>query len=98
MPSRWTRRSATLSLRTTSRTEDSGPRVYRAAVLVLPDPQFASDATQEAFEKAYARWRRLNKQQWVAGWVMTRVEPLSQGAWATQCECAAATSPRGSYN
>jgi len=45
--------------------------VYRAAVLTARDPQQALDATQEAFEKAYARWWRLSRHEWAGGWVMT---------------------------
>ncbi len=29
------------------------------------------DATQEAFKRAYVRWRRLSRQEWAGGWVMT---------------------------
>jgi RNA polymerase sigma-70 factor (ECF subfamily) len=44
----------------------------RAAVLVAcGDPEVASDATQEAFVRAFARWPRLAKQSWRTGWVMT---------------------------
>ena len=32
--------------------------------MVAPDPQLALDATQGAFERAFARWRRLSKQEW----------------------------------
>lgn len=31
----------------------------------------ASDATQEAFGRAYARWSRLSKHPWAGGWVAT---------------------------
>lgn len=31
----------------------------------------ASDATQEAFGRAYARWSRLSKHPWAGGWVTT---------------------------
>ena len=54
-------------------------RVYRAAVLVAPDPQLALDATQGAFERAFARWRRLSKQEWAGGWVMTTALNLARG-------------------
>ena len=53
-------------------------RVYRAAVLVAPDPQLALDATQEAFERAFARWRRLSRQEWAGGWVMTTALNLAR--------------------
>ena len=47
------------------------PSVYRAASMLCGDPSLAEDATQEAFARALARWRRLSRQPWVAGWVTT---------------------------
>ena len=47
------------------------PQVYRAAFLATSDRDLAFDATQEAFKKAYARWRRLQRHEWAGGWVMT---------------------------
>lgn len=47
------------------------PQVYRAAYLATSDPDAAFDATQEAFKRAYARWRRLRRHEWAGGWVMT---------------------------
>ena len=31
----------------------------------------AEDAAQEAFVRAYARWRRLEKEEWAGAWVTT---------------------------
>jgi RNA polymerase sigma-70 factor, ECF subfamily len=45
--------------------------VFRAAYLVSGDRDVAQDAAQEAFARALARWRRLCKEPWAAGWVMT---------------------------
>jgi RNA polymerase sigma-70 factor (ECF subfamily) len=45
--------------------------VFRAAYVVSGDRDAAEDATQEAFARALARWRRLGKEPRVAGWVMT---------------------------
>lgn len=45
--------------------------VYRACFAFCGSRELALDATQEAFGRAYARWQRLNKQQWAGGWVMT---------------------------
>jgi RNA polymerase sigma factor (sigma-70 family) len=45
--------------------------VFRAAFLLCGDRSTAEDATQEAFARALARWRRLDGQPWAAGWVMT---------------------------
>ncbi len=44
--------------------------VFRAAYVVSGDREAAEDATQEAFARALARWRRLERESWVAGWVM----------------------------
>lgn len=45
--------------------------VFRAVYLLCGDRQLAEDATQEAFARALARWRRLHGQPWAAGWVTT---------------------------
>lgn len=45
--------------------------VYRAALAFSGHRDYALDATQEAFARAYVRWRRLRAQPWVGGWVMT---------------------------
>jgi RNA polymerase sigma-70 factor (ECF subfamily) len=47
------------------------PNVYRAAFLMTRSRDTAFDATQGAFERAYVRWRRLRKEPWAGGWVMT---------------------------
>jgi RNA polymerase sigma-70 factor, ECF subfamily len=46
-------------------------RVFRAVALVCGDRGVAEDATQEAFARALARWRRLRDAPWAAGWVTT---------------------------
>lgn len=45
--------------------------VFRAAYVVCGDRDLAQDAAQEAFARALARWRRLGREPWAAGWVMT---------------------------
>ncbi|HYO60361.1 MAG TPA: sigma-70 family RNA polymerase sigma factor [Actinomycetota bacterium] len=45
--------------------------VFRAACLATGNSDVASDATQEAFGRAYARWSRLSKHPWAGGWVTT---------------------------
>jgi RNA polymerase sigma-70 factor (ECF subfamily) len=45
--------------------------VFRAVALVCGDRGIAEDATQEAFARALARWRRLRDAPWAAGWVTT---------------------------
>ena len=47
------------------------PRVYRAAWLLAHHDEDALDATQEAFGRAFARWRRLRRHEWAVGWVIT---------------------------
>lgn len=46
-------------------------RVYRAAWLLARDEHDALEAAQEAFARAFARWKRLRNEDWVAGWVIT---------------------------
>jgi RNA polymerase sigma factor (sigma-70 family) len=45
--------------------------VFRAACLATGNADVASDATQEAFGRAYARWARLSRHPWAGGWVTT---------------------------
>jgi RNA polymerase sigma-70 factor (ECF subfamily) len=47
------------------------PSVFRAVLLMCGDRGIAEDATQEAFARALARWRRLGGHAWAAGWVTT---------------------------
>lgn len=46
-------------------------RVFKAIYLSCGDRELAHDITQEAFQRAFARWRRLSKHEWAGGWVMT---------------------------
>ena len=46
-------------------------RVLDSAFAFSGDRDAATDATQEAFARAFARWRRLSRQEWVGGWVTT---------------------------
>jgi RNA polymerase sigma factor (sigma-70 family) len=45
--------------------------VCRSVALMCGDPAAAEDATQEAFARALARWRRLRDVPWVSGWITT---------------------------
>jgi RNA polymerase sigma factor (sigma-70 family) len=51
--------------------ETEFPNVCRTVALMCGDPSVAEDATQEAFARALARWRRLRDAPWIAGWVTT---------------------------
>ena len=44
--------------------------VFGAAYLATGDPEAAADIAQEAFKRAFMRWRRLQKETWAGGWVM----------------------------
>jgi RNA polymerase sigma-70 factor (ECF subfamily) len=45
--------------------------VYKAVSFAMGDSDEARDATQEAFRRAFVRWRRLSRHDWAGGWVMT---------------------------
>jgi RNA polymerase sigma-70 factor (ECF subfamily) len=47
------------------------PAVFRAVRLFCGDAVVAEDATQEAFARALARWKRIGSRPWAAGWVTT---------------------------
>jgi RNA polymerase sigma-70 factor, ECF subfamily len=46
-------------------------RVLDSAFAFSGDRDAAMDATQEAFARAFARWRRLSRKEWAGGWVTT---------------------------
>ena len=46
-------------------------RVFRAAALFCGHADVARDSAQEAFVRAFERWRRLEGEPWNEGWVMT---------------------------
>jgi RNA polymerase sigma-70 factor, ECF subfamily len=46
-------------------------RVFDSAFAFSGDRDAATDATQEAFARAFARWRRLSRKEWAGGWVTT---------------------------
>lgn len=45
--------------------------VGKACLAFCGDRELALDATQEAFVRAFVRWRGLQNAPWVGGWVMT---------------------------
>jgi len=55
-------------------------KVFRAALVICRDPDAAEDATQEAFARALARWRRLREEPWAPGWVITTAMNLARRA------------------
>lgn len=46
-------------------------RVFDSAYSYSGDQQAALDASQEAFARAFARWRRLSRHDWAGAWVTT---------------------------
>jgi RNA polymerase sigma-70 factor, ECF subfamily len=74
--------------------------VFRGCFLMTGSREVALDATQEAFTRAYVHWRRLRRQPWAGGWVMTTAlnvcrrrarDPLPVGARHEKAASAAAT-------
>ena len=49
---------------------DEYKSVFGAAYLATGDREAAADIAQEAFKRAFMRWRRLSKEEWAGGWVM----------------------------
>jgi RNA polymerase sigma-70 factor, ECF subfamily len=45
--------------------------VYRAVFVATGDEDGSLEATQEAFKRAFVRWRRLSQHDWAGGWTMT---------------------------
>lgn len=56
----------------------SFPRVFAAVRAFCGDVDVAHDATQEAFARAYARWRRVKETGWPQAWVTTTAMNLSR--------------------
>lgn len=46
-------------------------RVLASAYAFCRHREAALDATQEAFARAFARWRRLEREEWAGAWVAT---------------------------
>lgn len=56
------------------------PLVFRAALAFDGRREEALDATQEAFARAFSRWRRLRNEAWAGGWVMRTAMNLCKRA------------------
>jgi RNA polymerase sigma-70 factor, ECF subfamily len=63
--------------------------VFRAVFRLCGDRAVAEDATQEAFARALARWRRLRGKGWAAGWVTTTALNVARRALRRRPEPAA---------
>ncbi len=70
------------------------PQVYRAAYAVTGDGEVAFDLAQEAFARAYARWRRLSREEWAGGWVMTTALNLAKRRFRRQEPALPEPDPR----
>ncbi|HYN36846.1 MAG TPA: sigma-70 family RNA polymerase sigma factor [Actinomycetota bacterium] len=44
--------------------------VFGAAYLATGDREASADIAQEAFKRAFMRWKRLRDETWAGGWVM----------------------------
>ncbi len=53
-------------------------KVYASALTMTTEPESARDAAQEAFVRAYARWKRLRSESWAEGWVLTTAMNLAR--------------------
>lgn len=54
-------------------------RVLASAYAFCRDRDLAVDATQEAFVRAFARWRRLRNEEWAGAWVTTTALNVLRG-------------------
>lgn len=55
--------------------------VLRASIAFCGDQDLAREATQEAFSRCLARWRRLHDKEWLEGWVMKASFNQCRGHW-----------------
>lgn len=69
------------------------PSVYRAVCVLSRDPSLAEDASQEAFARALARWRRLRRHPLVGGWVTTTALNVARRALRRRALYPVASAP-----
>lgn len=55
-------------------------KVFRGALAFCGRPEVARESTQEAFARAFARYKRLSHAPWAGGWVMTTAMNLCRRA------------------
>lgn len=73
-------------------------RVFDSAFAFSGDRDAAADATQEAFARAFARWRRLSRQEWAGGWVTTTALNVLRRRFRDAARSIAPVDDRSSYD
>ncbi len=74
-------------------------RVFDSTFAFCGDREAAAEATQEAFARAFARWRRLRRHEWAGAWVTTtalnvvRRAHRDRGRRAPDAPCPPAADP-----
>ena len=61
--------------------EDHYPEVLRAVALAINDRDRAEDVTQEAFARAYRRWRTVSRMERPVGWVYVVALNAERSRW-----------------
>lgn len=72
------------------------PVVYRACFAFCSDRELAEDATQEAFSRAWARWKRLESESWAGAWVTTTAMNLCRRMGKRRDQTASTDAVAGS--
>lgn len=67
------------------------PKVQRAALAFCGDDDVAHEATQEAFARAFARWRRVRRAESPEGWVTTTALNLTKRHFRDRSRAAETT-------
>jgi RNA polymerase sigma-70 factor (ECF subfamily) len=69
--------------------------VFRTVYLLCRRRDLAEEATQEAFARAWERWRRLQDRPWAAGWVTTTALNAARRAIRRERAPSFPASPEG---